>query len=67
MTSMPVPIYVVIFLWKIPGHHFISVKKLFSNDWVLFLKREGKVRGIAMKESGNDYVLCGISYWSQKD
>ncbi|MBA4603109.1 NTP transferase domain-containing protein [Thermoactinomyces mirandus] len=56
------------FLLKKPDTSlYFSAKKPFRNEWVIHADRTNKVRNITIDEKGNNYILCGISYWSEAD
>lgn len=46
--------------------YFSAYKKGFKNEWKLYFNKELKVKNINV-ESGEGYILSGVSYWSKKD
>lgn len=46
---------------------YFSAKKPFVNEWVLHMDSQNRIQNITIEEQGNDYILCGISYWSEPD
>lgn len=46
--------------------YFPAYKKGFKNEWKLYFNKELKVKNINV-ESGEGYILSGVSYWSKKD
>lgn len=46
--------------------YFSAYKKGFNNEWKLYFNKELKVKNINV-ESGEGYILSGVSYWSKKD
>ncbi|WP_369901770.1 sugar phosphate nucleotidyltransferase [Bacillus manliponensis] len=47
---------------------YLSAKKDdFKNEWIIKHDENGKVYDIEIGDGNNDYILCGISYWSKED
>lgn len=46
--------------------YFSCYKENFSNEWELKFDGENNVEDIVVG-SGNGYIMCGISYWGQKE
>ncbi|MEG6534302.1 MAG: sugar phosphate nucleotidyltransferase [Caldibacillus thermoamylovorans] len=46
---------------------YFSSKKPYVNEWALCINREKKVTDIIVSEKGDNYILCGVSYWSKSD
>ncbi|OAT81600.1 CTP--phosphocholine cytidylyltransferase [Bacillus sp. MKU004] len=47
--------------------YFCPLRKQFTSEWILQHTPNGKVTGISVGDGENDYILSGISYWSEKD
>ena len=46
--------------------YFSAYKKGFKDEWKLYFNKDLKVENIKV-ESGEGYILSGVSYWSKKD
>lgn len=46
--------------------YFSGYKEKFKDEWILEFDDNNKVHNINIG-SGNGHILCGVSYWSQKD
>ncbi|MEZ0117644.1 UNVERIFIED_ORG: CTP:phosphocholine cytidylyltransferase-like protein [Heyndrickxia coagulans] len=46
---------------------YFSSKKKYKNEWALRFNKEKKVTDIVVSEEGEDYILCGVSFWSLSD
>lgn len=46
--------------------YFAGIKENFSSEWKLHFDNTGKVNEIEVGP-GTDYIMSGISYWSEKD
>lgn len=46
---------------------YFSSKKPFNNEWVIRFDQNKKVTDIIVTDQGDDYILCGVSYWSKED
>jgi L-glutamine-phosphate cytidylyltransferase len=57
------------FLIECPGKsmYFSAKKKDFKNEWMLRFDRDNKIYDIEVGDGSDDYILCGVSYWSQED
>lgn len=47
--------------------YFSAKKKDFNNEWMLIFDENNKVYDIKIGTKDEAYILCGISYWSDKD
>jgi CTP:phosphocholine cytidylyltransferase-like protein len=46
--------------------YFSARKKAFKNEWIIH-SDNSKIQDIVIGDGDNDYILCGISYWSIED
>lgn len=47
---------------------YFSSKKLdFKNEWMLRFNQDERVVDIEIGDGRQEYILCGVSYWSQRD
>lgn len=46
---------------------YFSAQKPFVSEWVLHMDSQNRIQNITIEEQGNDYILCGVSYWSETD
>ncbi|MGL4739938.1 MAG: sugar phosphate nucleotidyltransferase [Sarcina sp.] len=46
--------------------YFTAYKENFEGEWKVHTDKEGSLTNITV-ESGNGYILSGVSYWSKKD
>lgn len=46
---------------------YFSAKKPFTDEWVIHVNRQNKVKNITIEPEGIEYILCGVSYWSPED
>lgn len=49
------------------SRYFSARKPEFKGEWMLRFDDEFKVYDIEVGDGENDYILCGVSYWSEKD
>ncbi|WP_226085959.1 sugar phosphate nucleotidyltransferase [Mesobacillus sp. S13] len=47
--------------------YFSNLREEFQNEWVLVMDESGKVVDIEVRNGENDYIMSGISYWSDSD
>ena len=47
--------------------YFSAKKSDFHNEWIIKHDKDRKVYDIEIGDGNNDYILCGISYWSEED
>ncbi|MGV2939731.1 sugar phosphate nucleotidyltransferase [Mesobacillus sp. LC4] len=47
--------------------YFSNLREEFQNEWVLVMDESGKVVDIEVRNGENDYIMSGISYWSESD
>lgn len=47
--------------------YFSNLREEFKNEWVLKTDESGKVVEIEVRDGENDYIMSGISYWSESD
>lgn len=47
--------------------YFSAKKDDFRNEWIIKHDENGKVYDIEIGDGDDDYILCGISYWSKED
>ncbi|MFD3450485.1 sugar phosphate nucleotidyltransferase [Microbacteriaceae bacterium 4G12] len=47
--------------------YFSAKKKDFQNEWILKYDDSNKVYDIEIGDGEEDYILCGVSYWSKED
>lgn len=56
------------FLLKAPKTSlYFSAKKQFVNEWVIQFDDKQKIYDIVVADKGDNYILCGVSYWSKRD
>lgn len=46
---------------------YFSAKKEYKNEWEIKYDLDHHIYDIQEKEAGNDFILCGVSYWSKED
>ncbi|PFK38329.1 CTP--phosphocholine cytidylyltransferase [Bacillus cereus] len=47
--------------------YFSAKKDDFRNEWIIKHDENDKVYDIEIGDGDDDYILCGISYWSKED
>ncbi|MBC6976290.1 NTP transferase domain-containing protein [Bacillus sp. Xin] len=47
--------------------YFSAKKEDFRNEWIIKHDENRKVYDIEIGDGDDDYILCGISYWSKED
>ncbi|CAI8865741.1 L-glutamine-phosphate cytidylyltransferase [Bacillus sp. IT-79MI2] len=47
--------------------YFSAKKEDFRNEWIIKHDEHRKVYDIEIGDGNDDYILCGISYWSKED
>lgn len=47
--------------------YFSAKKEDFCNEWIIKYDVNNRVYDIEVGNGHNDYILCGISYWSEND
>lgn len=47
--------------------YFSPVKYDFHDEWMLHLDEKGRVKDIIVGSLSGSYIMCGISYWNQRD
>ncbi|MCI0766671.1 sugar phosphate nucleotidyltransferase [Bacillus sp. TL12] len=47
--------------------YFSAKKEGFRNEWIIKHDENRKVYDIEIGDGDDDYILCGISYWSKED
>ncbi|MEW8971497.1 MAG: sugar phosphate nucleotidyltransferase, partial [Mesobacillus sp.] len=47
--------------------YFSNLREEFQNEWVLVMDESGRVVDIEVRNGENDYIMSGISYWSESD
>ncbi|PEE36753.1 NTP transferase domain-containing protein [Bacillus pseudomycoides] len=47
--------------------YFSAKKEDFRNEWIIKHDENRKVYDIEIGDGNDDYILCGISYWSKED
>lgn len=47
--------------------YFSAKKEHFCNEWIIKYGVNNRVYDIEVGNGHNDYILCGISYWSKND
>jgi L-glutamine-phosphate cytidylyltransferase len=47
--------------------YFSAKKPEFKNEWMIRYDDDFRVTDIVVGDGEHDYILCGISYWSEKD
>lgn len=55
-----------VFVENIRRSTYFSVKKEYRNEWGLEVDTENRLTGINIGD-GKGYLMCGISYWTEKD
>jgi L-glutamine-phosphate cytidylyltransferase len=57
------------FLVKNPktSRYFSACKPEFKNEWMLRFNEDSKVHDIEIGDGKNEYILCGVSYWTEAD
>ncbi|WP_040213334.1 CTP--phosphocholine cytidylyltransferase [Clostridium polynesiense] len=46
--------------------YFSGIKKDFKSEWIFHFDENGRIHEIEVGD-GTDYIMCGISYWTEKD
>jgi CTP:phosphocholine cytidylyltransferase-like protein len=47
--------------------YFSGKKKNFNNEWILRFDQQNRIYDIEIGNGEQDFILCGVSYWSEKD
>jgi L-glutamine-phosphate cytidylyltransferase len=47
--------------------YFCPLRNQFTNEWILQFTDNLHITGIKIGDGSNDYILSGISYWSETD
>lgn len=47
--------------------YFSAKKKDFNNEWILVFDENKKIYDIEIGTKDEAYILCGISYWNERD
>lgn len=47
--------------------YFSAPKYGFQNEWMLNVDRNGRVTAIEEGSEDGRYIMCGVSYWNEKD
>lgn len=57
------------FLVKSPTNslYFSARKRGFINEWIIRVDDKNKIVDFEIADGDDEYILCGVSYWSQKD
>lgn len=55
-----------VFMDDVRRSTYFSVQKEYRNEWGLEVDTDNRLTGINIGD-GNGYLMCGISYWTEKD
>lgn len=47
--------------------YFSAKKHDFTNEWMLRFDEDNRIKNIEIGNGEHDYILCGVSYWSERD
>lgn len=47
--------------------YFSAIKYSYNNEWILRINDDNKILKIETGSEDGQYIMCGVSYWSEKD